>query len=256
MDLLYKDRRRKILNTYINDLSLDETIEEIVHFIDGGRYIQHVVINANKIVLMKNNKDLCKVVNSCPIINADGISIYWAAKLLGIPLRQRVTGIDLFLKLIEVANEKGYKVFLFGAKEETILKVKSYFENKYKRLNIVGYRNGYFEEEDNKEIVEKMKQSGADMLFVAFSSPQKEFWINKYREEINIPFMMGVGGSFDVIAGEKKRAPKVMQKMGFEWLFRFIQEPRRMFQRNAVGSIKFVHYVIKEKVLQLQKRRK
>lgn len=255
MNLLYNNRRRKILDTYVSDLSLDETVEEIIHCIDERRSIQHVVINANKVVLLKDNEELRDIVNHCTIINADGISIYWAAKLLGISLRERVTGIDLFQKLMEVADRKEYKVFLFGAKEETVLKVKNYFESKYKNLNVVGYRNGYFEDVDNREIVKKMRESGADMLFVAFPSPQKEFWINKYKEKINIPFIMGVGGSFDVIAGEKKRAPKIIQKMGFEWLFRFVQEPRRMFKRNAVGSIRFVYYVIKEKILQIKRGR-
>lgn len=254
MNLLYEDRRRKILNTYVDDLSLTETVEEIIHIIDERSCMQHVVINANKVVLMKEDEKLREIVNNCPIINADGISIYWAAKLLRIPLRERVTGIDLFQELIGVADKNGYKVFLFGAKEKTILKVKSYFENKYKKLKIVGYRNGYFRDEDNEEIVEEIRKSGADMLFVAFSSPKKEFWINQHKEEINIPFVMGVGGSFDVIAGEKKRAPVIMQKMGLEWLFRFVQEPKRMFQRNAVGSTKFVQYVIEEKIAQLRRK--
>ena len=178
--------------------------------------------------------------NSCPLINADGASIVWAAKRLGIPLKERVTGIDLFLKLVKLASLKGYKIYLFGAKEQVVTKVKGIFEEKYPGIKIVGYRNGYFSEEEEPQMVKEMAASGADMMFVAFSSPRKEYWVNKYLKDLNIPFVMGVGGSFDVVAGVTNRAPIWMQNHGLEWFYRFIQEPGRMWKRYIIGNMKFI----------------
>ena len=180
--------------------------------------------------------------NLCPLINADGASVVWAAKKLGVPLKERVTGIDLFENLIKLANDKGYKIYLFGAKEEVVVKLKNMFEEQYPNLQIVGYRNGYFTEADEPEIVKDMAESGADMMFVAFSSPKKEYWVNKYLKQLNIPFVMGVGGSFDVMTGVTNRAPIWMQNHGLEWFYRFIQEPRRLWKRYIIGNWQFVKY--------------
>lgn len=169
-------------------------------------------------------------------------------KALGIPLRERVTGIDLFNRLVELSGQKGYKIYLFGAKEEVVVKVKQIFEEKYPGIQIVGCRNGYFTEEDEPEIVKNMAESNADMMFVAFSSPKKEYWVNKYINQLNIPFVMGVGGSFDVVAGVTDRAPEWMQNHGLEWFYRFIQEPRRMWKRYIIGNAKFVSLTLKTKM--------
>lgn len=179
----------------------------------------------------------------------------WAAKKLGVPLKERVTGIDLFQRLVELSDKKGYKIYLFGAKEEVVTKVKKIFEDKYPNIQIVGYKNGYFTEKDEPEIVKNMAESGADMMFVAFSSPKKEYWVNKYLKQLNIPFVMGVGGSFDVVAGVTDRAPLWMQKHGLEWFYRFIQEPRRMWKRYIVGNAKFVALTYKTKRKLKSKRR-
>ena len=174
-------------------------------------------------------------------------SIVWAAKRLGVPLEKRVTGCDMFQKLIGMAAEKGYKIYLFGAKEEVVRKVKEIYEEQYSGIQIVGYRNGYFTESDEAQIVKDMHDSGADMMFVAFSSPKKEYWVNKYLDEIGIPFVMGVGGSFDIIAGVTQRAPIWFQEHGLEWFYRFVQEPRRMWKRYIIGNAKFVALTYKYK---------
>lgn len=242
-------KRYKIFNTYVDALSFDETIQKIEQIISEGKPTQHVVINASKINLMHEDEKLTEIVNSCPLINADGASIIWSAKKLGIPLKERVTGIDLFLKLVEIANEKGYRIFLFGAREEVLNKVKLCFEEKYPNLQIAGVRNGYFKEADEVAIIETIKESKADILFVAFSSPKKEYWINKYLNVLNIPFVMGVGGSFDIVAGVTDRAPEWMQKNSLEWFYRFIQEPRRMFKRYIIGNAQYVMLTYRTKWL-------
>ena len=239
--------RYQILNTFVDAISMDETIAEVERIIAEGKPTQHVVINASKVNLMNENAELQTIVNNCPLINADGASILWAAKKLGVPLKERVTGIDLFLNLVKLADEKGYRIYLFGAKEEVVQTVKKRFEEQYPHLQIVGVRNGYFTEADEPAIVSDMANSHADMMFVAFSSPKKEFWINKYLDDLQIPFVMGVGGSFDVVAGVTDRAPKWMQNHGLEWLYRFIQEPVRLWDRYVVGNWKFIAYTYKVK---------
>ena len=238
--LVSAGNRYPILNTYVNAISLDETVDEIEKIIARGVPTQHVVINASKVNLMEADSELASIVNECPLINADGASIVWAAKKLGVPLRERVTGIDLFQRLVGLAPEKGYRIYRFGAKEEVVTKVKAIFEDKYPGIRIVGYRNGYFTESDEPQIVSDMAASGADMMFVAFSSPKKEYWVHKYIDQIGIPFVMGVGGSFDVVAGVTDRAPTWMQKHGLEWFYRFIQEPGRLWKRYIIGNLKFV----------------
>ena len=235
----YKNRY-PIMNTYVNAITMDETIAYVEQIVDERKLTQHVVINASKVNLMEKDAKLRDIVNACPLINADGASIVWAAKRLGVPLKERVTGCDLFQRLVEVASKKGYKIFLFGAKEEVVTKVKTIFETMYPGIQIVGYRNGYFKDEDEATIVQQMRESGADMMFVAFSSPKKEYWVNKYLTDIGIPFVMGVGGSFDIVAGVTDRAPIWFQEHGLEWFYRFIQEPKRMWKRYIIGNAQFV----------------
>lgn len=238
--LVSAGNRYPILNTYVNAISLDETVDEIEKIIARGVPTQHVVINASKVNLMEADPELASIVNECPLINADGASIVWAAKKLGVSLGERVTGIDLFQRLVGLASEKGYRIYLFGAKEEVVTKVKAIFEDRYPGIQIAGYRNGYFTEADEPQIVSDMAASGADMMFVAFSSPKKEYWVHKYIDQIGIPFVMGVGGSFDVVAGVTDRAPTWMQEHGLEWFYRFIQEPGRLWKRYIIGNLKFV----------------
>lgn len=236
--------RVKFLNTFVDALTMDETLERIQKYIENKECVQHVVINAGKVNLMQQNKELTKIVNSCPLINADGQSIVWGSKILGNKLPERVAGIDIFTELVRISAEKGYKPYFFGAKEEVVTEVVRKFKEMYPSLNVAGYRNGYFTEDESKKIAEDIRKSGADILFVAFSSPKKEFWIKEHMDIMKVPFAMGVGGSFDVIAGKTKRAPKWMQKCGLEWFSRFIQEPIRMWDRYIVGNFKFIKLVM------------
>ena len=242
-----EDKRYRFLNTYVDTLSMEDTIRYAEQVITSQIPTQHVVINAYKVNLMMKDKKLLDIVNSCPIINADGMSIVWAARFLGIPLKDRVTGVDLFLKLIEISAQKGYKIYLFGAKEEIVRKTKSVLEAKNPGVNIVGCRNGYFTEAEEPYIVDEMSKSGADIMFVGISSPKKEYWINRNLSKLNIPFVMGVGGSFDWVAGLTKRAPEWVEKCGCAWVYRLIQDPKRMWKRYLIGNPTFVKLVFQEK---------
>lgn len=240
-------KRVKFLNTYVDALTMDETLKYIEKAIVNKECIQHVVINAGKINLMQEDEKLTEIVNSCPIINADGQSIVWGSKILGNYIPERVAGIDIFTNLIKICAEKGYKPYFFGAKQEVVENVVKKFKELYPSLNVAGYRNGYFSENESNEIAIDIRNSGADILFVAFSSPMKEYWINSNMSTMQVPFTMGVGGSFDVIAGKTNRAPEWMQKSGLEWFYRFIQEPRRMWKRYILGNIKFCKLILENK---------
>lgn len=239
------NKRIQIFNTYIDALTFDETINEIENIIKEKKCVQHVVLNANKINLMQSDKKLTDIINNCELINADGQSIVWASKIFKKNIPERVTGIDLFFKLIEISAIKGYKLYFFGADKEIVKKMVKIIKDKYPKIMIVGYRDGYFDEKESKKIALDIKKSGADILFVGFNSPKKEYWINKYKDIMKVPFSMGVGGSFDVLAGKTKRAPKWVQKIGLEWFYRFSQEPKRLFKRYIIGNIKFILLLLK-----------
>ena len=228
-------------------LNMHETLKEVENVINSRRLTQHVVINAGKVVLMNKDKELKNIITKCPIINADGQSIVWASKFLGKNLPERVAGIDLMEELIKLSVEKEYGIYFFGAKEEVVKKVIEHYKEIYPSLKVSGYRNGYFKDEDIPQITDDMRKSKADILLVAFSSPKKEYWLSENISKINIPFCMGVGGSFDVVAGKTKRAPIWMQRIGLEWFYRFIQEPKRMWKRYLIGNTKFIQLVLKER---------
>jgi N-acetylglucosaminyldiphosphoundecaprenol N-acetyl-beta-D-mannosaminyltransferase len=158
-----------------------------------------------------------------------------------------VAGVDLFEALMRRAGEKGWRVFLLGAKEEVVSKVASTYQHKYPKLVLAGYRNGYWKgEAEEAQVVEQIRDARPDLLFVAISSPKKEQFLGRYQAEMKIPFAMGVGGTFDVAIGHVKRAPVWMQKSGLEWFYRFLQEPRRMFRRYFIEDMAFVWLFLKE----------
>ena len=233
----------------VDSLTMEETVNLIDEAIKNNEHINHVVINAGKVVSMTEDKELFKSVVSCDIINADGQSIVWAARFLGKKIPGRVAGVDLMQELIELSFARGYKCFFLGAKEEVVKKVVDTYSQKFSPGIIAGYRNGYFTEEEEPLIASHIAASGAHLLFVAITSPKKENFLFKYKETLkSINFTMGVGGTFDIIAGITKRAPKWIQNAGMEWFYRFAQEPGRMWRRYLEGNSRFIMLVLKERI--------
>lgn len=240
-------KRIQILNCPVDVIDRKATISAIENAIESNTQIHHVVVNAAKLVNMLKDKQLRESVVNCDIINADGQSLVWASKFMGTPLPERVAGIDLMASLVELAHRKKYKIFLLGAKEEVVRATVAIYEKKYGREIIAGYRNGYYRKEDEAEIANQIAASGAQMLFVAITSPKKENFLNQYKDLICVPFIMGVGGSFDVISGKTKRAPVWMQRSGMEWFYRVLQEPRRLWKRYLMTNSAFVYLVLKQR---------
>ena len=238
--------RINLMGCPVDSLDMQQTIQKIEEYIASGNMCQHVVVNASKFVEMNRDKHLRKIISNCDMINADGMPIVWASKILGNPLPCRVAGVDLFQNLIGVCADKGYKPFFFGARKEVVAKVVNELKDRYPKLEIAGYRNGYYSESEEQSIAKQIQNSKADMLFVGFSSPMKEKFLNKWMPKMQVPFCMGVGGSFDIVAGKTKRAPLWMQESGMEWFYRILQEPKRMWKRYAKTNPKFVWMVLKE----------
>ena len=242
------NKRINILGSPIDNLSMDETLNLVSESIVNNGSINQIVVNAAKIVAMHENYELRESVINADLINADGQAVVWASKILGKPLKSRVAGIDLMQNLVELAHDNKYKIFFFGAKEEIVKKVVDTYTEKYSSKVIAGYRNGYFKKDEEKSIAKQIADSGANILFVAITSPTKENFLYQNRSILKkVNFTMGVGGSFDVVAGKVKRAPVWMQNSGLEWLYRVIQEPRRMWKRYLIGNTKFIILVLKYK---------
>lgn len=239
-------QRIELMGCLVDNLTMEETLETIAGFITSGRPHQHVVVNVDKLVKARDDADLRRIINECALINADGMPVVWASRLLGKPLKERVAGVDLFESLMQRSAQRGWRVYLLGAREEIVAKVKAVYERRFPGLVVAGYRNGYWNNEEEPGVVEQIKAARPDILFVAISSPKKERFLGRYQAEMKIPFAMGVGGTFDVAAGKVRRAPLWMQKTGLEWFYRFLQEPRRMFRRYFIDDMAFGGMILRE----------
>lgn len=239
--------RHHLLGTYVDTYTFDQTVDKIVTGIKLGSKIHHVCISAAKVVAMQTNTILKKSVLNADIISPDGQSIVFASKILGKPLPERVSGIDLMEKLIQISFQQKLKIYFLGATQEVVQEVVSRYRKEYGDKIIAGYRNGYFDKNQEQDIAKQISQSRANILFVAMPSPKKEIFLHENKPYLeNVNFIMGVGGSFDVISGITRRAPLWMQKCGLEWFYRLIQEPKRMWKRYLIGNIKFILLMIKE----------
>ncbi len=241
------NERITLMGCSIDNLTMEETLQTVEGFIHSGRPHQHVVVNVDKLVKASRDPELRRIINDCALVNVDGMPVVWASRLLGRPLKERVAGCDLFEALMRRAGEKGWRVFLLGAKEEVVSKVASTYRHRYPNLMLAGYRNGYWKgEAEEADVVEQIRAARPDLLFVAISSPKKEQFLGRWQAEMKVPFAMGVGGTFDVAIGHVKRAPLWMQKSGLEWFYRFLQEPRRMFRRYFIEDMAFIGLFLKE----------
>jgi len=219
--------------------TMTETVEVIRERLEHGLFTQHVVVNVAKLVNMQSDVVLAESVSSCDIINIDGAGVVAGGRLLGKSIPERVAGVDLFYQLLAMAEKKQRSVYLLGAKEPVIEETVRRVKRDYPRLKIAGYHHGYFWDRE-ETVVRDIASSGAEMLFVAISSPKKENFINRWKTDLRVGFVMGVGGTFDVVTGKVKRAPPWMQNCCLEWLYRVIQEPGRMWKRYLTTNSKFL----------------
>ena len=235
-----------MLGCEIDRLGMDATVKRCEELIEANGVAQHVVVNAAKLVALRSDERLREIVEECALVNADGQSIVWASRLLRDPLPERVAGIDLMYRLLERAEEKGYRVFVLGAKQEVLERAVAELRRRYPRLEVAGYRHGYFSDSESAAVCAEIRATRPHILFVAMSSPRKEYWLAEHAGELGVPFVMGVGGAIDVVAGLTRRAPGWMQRAGLEWLFRLLQEPGRLWRRYFVSNLQFARLLGKE----------
>lgn len=224
--------------------TMEETTKIIKQRLADNVFTQHVVVNVAKLVNMQTDTALFGSVKSCDIVNIDGAGVVFGGRILGMTIPERVAGIDLFHKLLLMAEQNGHSVYFLGAKDQVIEKTVQQIKRGYPLLNLAGYHHGYFWDRE-EDVVRAIATSGADMLFVAITSPNKENFINKWKAQLGVKFVMGVGGTFDVVAGKVKRAPVWMQNNGLEWIYRIFQEPQRMWKRYLITNSKFLFMILK-----------
>lgn len=225
--------RQILLDCPVDVLTMAETVDLARRAMQCRDRLQHVALNVAKLVNTRRDPVLSADVASSDVVGIDGMGIVWAARLLGLPVQERVSGIDLLNELLAVCSRDGFRPYFLGATSRVLELCGRQVREKYPSIHFAGLRDGYFAPDREAEVVADIRDSGADCLFIGMPSPRKERFLAAHRDDLNVPFIMGVGGSFDVLAGQIARAPVRMQALGLEWLYRIYQEPGRMWWRYA-----------------------
>ena len=238
--------RAEVLGCEIDRIDMAEAARRCDGYVRTRAGAQHMAVNAAKIVAMRHDAALRGLVDGCELITADGQAVVWASRLLGDPLPVRVAGIDLMLELLALAEQRGYSVYVLGARQDVLERALAQLRARHPGLRIAGYRDGYFAEAEEPSVAAGIRAARPDLLFVAMSTPRKEYFLGRWGPELDVPFSMGVGGAVDVIAGITKRAPRMLQRLGLEWAFRLAQEPRRLFRRYLVTNLAFLGLTLRD----------
>ena len=235
-----------ILGVPVVPYTMDEAVMKLTQDTLKNKRNFVVTANAEIIMMAQDDKEYKTLLSeTADLILPDGAGTVWAGNYLGYTIPERVAGYDLYLRLLEEAAKKKLPVYFFGGKPGIAEEAAEEGKRRWPGLSVAGCRNGYFSSEEETEIIEGINRSGAAMLFAALGAPKQEKWLAKYREELKPCLLMGIGGSFDVLAGKVQRAPKWMQDAKLEWLFRLIKQPSRFGRMLALP--KFVFAVRNEK---------
>jgi len=222
-------------------------VDQCVEWCEGPRR-PHTVITANAAILcmMRRDPELRAACRGGDLIVADGMSVVWTSRLAGLPLPERVAGVDLMVGLLGVADRHRLRVYLLGARPEVVRALAERCARDYPGLVVAGFRDGYFGPADHAGIVADIRQAAPHMLFVGMPSPFKETWCERHRAALDVPVIMGVGGTFDVLTGYVRRAPRLMQSLGLEWSWRLLMEPRKMWKRYLVTNSEYLVLAARE----------
>jgi N-acetylglucosaminyldiphosphoundecaprenol N-acetyl-beta-D-mannosaminyltransferase len=241
------NERRTLFGVELDPLTMDQTVERCLEAVRDGRQLEIGVVNAAKLVNMRRDPRLADAVSGCDLVLADGQAVVWAGRILRAPLPERVAGIDLFLRLLGEAEKTGVSVYFLGAKQEALEEMLRRVADRFPGLKVAGSRNGYFDDSEQESIADGIARSGAQMLFLGMTSPKKEIFTAAYGARTGARVVHGVGGSFDILAGVTKRAPASWQRVGLEWLYRALQEPRRLGRRYLTTNAAFVLMTARER---------
>ncbi|MDM7498891.1 WecB/TagA/CpsF family glycosyltransferase [Lactococcus lactis] len=244
--------RMKFMNTEVDSLNMPEVLDRIDKLIQIKKNSYVVTPNVDHIVQLEKDSELQKVYKNADLILADGKPLIWISNYYKTPIKEKVSGSDLFPLLCEMAGKKGYKMFFLGAAKGVAARAATNLKKRYSNLEVAGVYSPPFGFEENEEEVEKILQmiikSNVDILIVGLGAPKQEKFIFKYHDRLNVPISLGLGASLDFEAGNIKRAPKWMQRSGLEWFFRITQDPRRMFKRYIIDDLKIIRLVRKYKI--------
>ena len=232
----------EIFGVKVDAVTMAQAVERVEKLIDAQKNSIVATVNAEMLLRATKDDDFKKILNSAELVVPDGAGAVWAARHLGYEMPERVAGFDLVQELMKIAPTKGYKFFLFGASPGIADKAALKAQELYHGIKIVGTRNGYFTADDEPEIIAQIKNAKPDILLAALGVPKQEKWLTAHKDELNVPVSIGVGGTFDVMAGVVKRAPIWMQRAKLEWLYRAMLQPSRAGRLIALP--KFVWKVI------------
>lgn len=228
------ENKVNILGVNIDKVTIDEAVDRIFEMLDERKC--HSVFTPNSEIILNayNDSKFADILNGADLLTADGIGVVYASRILNNPIKSRAAGFDIACGVIDRISESGHRLYLFGGKPGIAEKAKKNLEEKYPFIQIVGTRNGYFDDEESPRIVNEINSVGADIVFVCLGAPKQEKWISEYQDKLRARVVMGIGGSLDVFAGEVERAPEVWCNLGLEWLYRLIKEPWRFKRMLAL----------------------
>lgn len=246
--------RAYFLGAPIDLLDMRETVAAVATHVESGMPGAHLGVNAVNLVMARDQPAYFADLDAADLVTADGQSVVWGARLRGIRVPARVAGIDLMLALLDECRRRGWSIYLIGARPRVV----DALANRLTRdgVRVAGHRDGFLDERSWPDAVAAVRASGAHLLFVGMPSPAKERLIIGFARPGGVPFSVGVGGSFDVLAGERKRAPGWMQRIGLEWLARLVQEPRRLAGRYFVTNTRFLWLLARDAIGQPARRRR
>ncbi|MFY0544198.1 WecB/TagA/CpsF family glycosyltransferase [Brevibacillus sp. H7] len=233
-----------ILGVPFSTRSFDETVADLVERIQSGERTHVVTANPEIVMVARENKSFRTILEQAYVV-PDGIGIVYAAKWTNQPIRERVTGIELLEALMREADRKHWNVYLLGAAPDVNRLAAERLAERFLGARIVGYRDGYFQKNEEEKVAQEIAERKPHLLFVALGAPKQDEWISSYWDRLQVPLVMGVGGSFDVIAGKVKRAPVLWQKLHLEWMYRLLSQPSRWKRQLAIP--RFVFTVLWEK---------
>lgn len=229
-----------ILGIRVDDVTYDEALARMEEFIADGRPHQVTTVNPEFIMTAQGDPSFAQILNRAHLNLPDGQGLIWAASLLGVSLRERVTGVDTVIRLAQLSAEKGYSIFLLGAGEGVAEAAAQELQRRFPRLEIAGTYAGSPAPEEDDRITERIRRANPHLLLVAYGAPHQEKWISRNMGRVAVPVSMGVGGAFDFVSGAATRAPTWVQRLGLEWLYRLAHQPwrwRRMLALPRFGLL-------------------
>jgi N-acetylglucosaminyldiphosphoundecaprenol N-acetyl-beta-D-mannosaminyltransferase len=231
---------RDLFGVPVAALTMDEALSLVEEAIASRRRLQIGVVNAAKLVVIRRNEELRRDVLSSDLILADGAAVVWASRILGRPLPERVAGIDLMHGMLALGSARGFRVYCLGAKPEVLDRAIRRIASEYPGVTIAGSHHGYFPREGEQAVFDDIARAKPDILLIGITSPAKERFLARWSPRLDVPVSHGVGGSFDVLGGVVSRAPLLWQRLGLEWLYRVVQEPRRLAGRYLKTNVAFI----------------